>query len=367
MGLLDKLMGELVDIIEWLDDSSTTMVYRFERYNNEIKYGARLIVREGQSAIFVNEGQLADVFGPGAYELETGNLPILSTLRGWKHGFNSPFKAEVYFVSTRRFTDQKWGTKGPIMLRDPEFGPLRLRAFGTYALRVTDPATFLREVVSTDGRLSTEEISGFLRDLIASNFADALGESKIAALDLAANYSEFGHLMVKTLKEKFLRDYGLDLLDVVVGNITLPETVQEALDKRSSMGITGDLNRYMQYQTANAIGQAAANPGGPASDAMGLGAGMALANQMGQAMHQAMHPQQQSVPPPLPQQVAFHVAINGQQQGPFPLEVLQQKIAAGQLTATTLVWRTGLSGWIPAGQAPELAPLFAAVPPPLPS
>ena len=166
MAFWDKLKGELVDIVEWLDDSNNTLVHRFERYGNEIKYGAKLVVREGQAAIFVNEGKLADVFAPGTYTLETQNIPILSTLKGWAHGFESPFKAEVYFVSTRRFTDQKWGTKNPITLRDPEFGPVRLRAFGTYVVKVSDPAVFLREIVGTDGSFTTEEIVGQLLSLI---------------------------------------------------------------------------------------------------------------------------------------------------------------------------------------------------------
>src|SRR5262245_8554267 len=166
MALWDKLRGELIDIIEWLDDTRDTMVYRFQRYDNEIKYGAKLIVRESQVGAFVNEGRLADVYSPGTYTLETQNMPILSTLKGWKYGFSSPFKAEVYFISTRRWTDQKWGTANPIMLRDPEFGPVRVRAFGTYACQVTDPATFLRQLVATDPSFETYEITAQLRNTI---------------------------------------------------------------------------------------------------------------------------------------------------------------------------------------------------------
>ena len=159
MDIWKKLTGELIDIVEWLDDSRDTLVYRFERHNNEIKYGAKLVVREGQSAVFINEGQLADVFKPGTHTLETQNIPILSTLKGWKYGFNSPFKAEVYFVNTRQFTDLKWGTMNPIMLRDPEFGPLRLRAFGTYAMKVTDPGTLVKEIAGTNGRLTVDGLT----------------------------------------------------------------------------------------------------------------------------------------------------------------------------------------------------------------
>src|SRR5918911_316670 len=193
MGLLDKLRGELIDIIEWTEPSnSEILAYRFPRYNNEIKYGARLTVREGQAAAFVNEGQLADVYMPGMYTLETQNMPILSTLRGWQYGFNSPFKAEVYFVSTRTFTDRKWGTKNPIMLRDAEFGPVRLRAFGTFAIKVTDPAKFLREIVGTNPQFSVETIGDQLRDMIVSRFADTLAENKVPVLDMASNYDELG-------------------------------------------------------------------------------------------------------------------------------------------------------------------------------
>src|SRR3954454_24648245 len=193
MGLFDKLRGELIDIIEWNEASdSQLLAYRFPRYNNEIKYGAKLVVREGQAAVFVNQGQLADRFPPGTYTLATRNLPIPSTLLGWMYGFESPFKAEVYFVSTRRWTDQKWGTQNPIMLRDPEFGPVRLRAFGTYAIQVADPATFLKQLIGTNSRFTVDEINNQLRDMMVARFADVLGESKIPALDLAANQDELG-------------------------------------------------------------------------------------------------------------------------------------------------------------------------------
>jgi membrane protease subunit (stomatin/prohibitin family) len=195
MGLFNKLKGEFIDVIEWTDSSSDTMVYRFERYGNEIKNGAKLTVRESQAAVFINEGQLADVFKPGMYDLTTANLPVLSTLKGWKHGFESPFKAEVYFVNTKRFTDLKWGTQNPIMLRDKEFGPVRLRAFGSYSIRVTDPAVFLKEIVGTDDDFNKDEVTGQLRNIVVSRFSDALGESGIAVLDLASNYNELGDFL----------------------------------------------------------------------------------------------------------------------------------------------------------------------------
>ena len=284
MGLLDKIRGEFVDIIEWTDPSNDTMVYRFSRLDNEIKMGAKLTVREGQAAVFVNKGQIADVFGPGMYTLETDNMPILSTIMGWKHGFHSPFKAEVYFVSTRRFTDLKWGTKHPVTLRDPEFGPVRLRAFGTYTIKVQDAGVFIKEIVGTDGHFTTDEVSDQLRNMIVSRFADIVGESKIPVLDLAANYDELGEFVSTKISPEF-GNYGLEVTKMLVENISLPEAVEEALDKRSSMGIIGNLQQYTQFQTANAMEEAAKNPGGMAAGGMGMGMGFAMANQMGQSMN----------------------------------------------------------------------------------
>ena len=348
------------------------MVYRFERYNNEIKYGAKLVVREGQSAVFVNEGQLADVFSPGTYSLMTKNLPILATLLGWKHGFESPFKAEVYFVSTRRFTDLKWGTKNPVMLRDAEFGPVRLRAFGTYVIRTGDPAAFIREIVGTEGHFTTEEITSQLRNMIVSRFTDLLGESKIPILDLAANYDELGEFVTNRIQPEF-QTYGLELTKLLVENISLPPQVEEALDKRSSMGVIGDLKKYAQYQTAEAMRDAAQNPGGMAAGGMGMGMGFAMANQMGQAMApdaQGAPPAQgagAATPPPLAQQgEPFWAAINNQQAGPFDMNTLGQKVQSGEVTRETMVWKQGMANWTPASQVSELQSLFASVPPPLP-
>lgn len=364
MAFWDKLKGELIDIIEWLDDSNNTLVHRFERYGNEIKYGARLVVREGQAAIFVNEGKLADVFTPGTYQLETRNIPILSTLKGWVHGFESPFKAEVYFVSTRRFTDQKWGTKNPITLRDAEFGPVRVRAFGTYAVRVTDPATFLREIVGTDGHFTTEEIVGQLRNLIVARFSDAIGESRIPVLDLAANYEELGTFVTTKIAPDFA-SYGLALATLLVENISLPPEVEAALDKRSSMGILGNLDNFAKFQAATAMEKAAENPGGGGAAAgLGLGAGFAMAGQMASAFQPAAQPG--ATPPPPPPAVQFHVAVNGQTTGPFDLPALRLQAQGGTFTRATLVWRAGQTAWLPAGEVSDLNAVFAAVPPPPP-
>jgi membrane protease subunit (stomatin/prohibitin family) len=367
MSFWDKLKGELIDIIEWTDDRGDTLVRRFERYNNEIKYGAKLVVREGQAAVFVDRGQIADVFQPGMYELHTKNLPILSTILGWKHGFESPFKAEVYFVSTRRFTDLKWGTKNPLMLRDAEFGPVRIRAFGTYEIKVDDPGALIQEIVGTDSFFTTDEITDQLRNIVVSRFADVLGESGIPILDLAANYDELGAFITDRIDREF-DTYGLDLTKLLVENISLPPAVEEALDKRSSMGVIGDLSRYTQYQTAEAIREAAANPsGGAAGTGMGMGMGFAMGSQMAQQMGQgaaASH----GAPPPVPGAggTVYHVAVGSQQTGPFPMETMQQQIAAGSITRDTLVWKQGMSAWTPAGQVFELQSLFSATPPPLP-
>ena len=361
MAIWDKIRGEFVDIVEWTDDSQDTLVYRFQRYANEIKYGAQLVVREGQTAAFVNMGQLADVFDPGMHSLETGNLPILSTLQGWKYGFSSPFKAEVYFVSTRRFTDLKWGTKNPLMLRDTDFGLVRLRAFGTYAIRVHDTAVLLRELVGTSGHYRTEEITDQLRNIIVSRFADLLGESNIPALDLVSNYDELGSFMASKVRPEF-NAYGLELTKLLVENISLPAEVEEALDKRTSMGAVGNLNAFSQFQAATAM-EAAANNSGTAGGAVGMGMGMMMGGQLGQT---AAPPAAAPAPPPIPQPVQFFVAVNGQQAGPFGMDGLATQIQQGQLTRETLVWQAGMAQWTRAADVGALVALFGATPPPLP-
>ncbi len=368
MDLWKKLSGELIDIIEWLDSSRDTLVYRFERYQNEIKNGAKLVVRESQAAVFVNEGQIADIFRPGTYTLETKNLPILATLKGWKYGFNSPFKAEVYFVNTKQFTDLKWGTMNPVMLRDSEFGVVRLRAYGTYAMRVTDPGTLVKEIAGTNAHFTIEGITEQIRNLIVSRFSETLGEIKIPALDLAANYSEAGELVAKQIRPS-LANYGMDLTTLLIENISLPPEVEQALDARTKMGVIGNLNAYTQLQAAEAMRDAAKNPGGAAGAGVGMGAGFA----MGQAMAGAFQQGQMggggamnAVPPPIPgAAAAFFVAINGQQAGPFDLGTLASKARAGELMRDTLVWKQGMAQWAPAASVAELGGLFGG-PPPLP-
>ena len=373
-----KAFGEFIDIIEWTDDTSDTMIWRFPRYNSEIKNGAQLTVRETQVAVLVNEGQFADVFQPGRHELTTSNMPILTTIRGWKYGFNSPFKVDVYFVNTKQFLNQRWGTANPIMMRDPEFGPIRLRAFGSYNFRVQeDPIPFIKNVAGTSGEFTTEGISEQLRNFVITKFTDYLGESKIAALDLAANMNEFSQELTIGLKDDFA-EYGIELTRFLVENVSLPEAVEEALDRRTSMGVIGNMTAYTQMQFADSLKDSANNPAGGgnlAGDAMGAGIGLAMAGQMaGQMMnpqagqfHGGQQPPQQAAPtpPPMPQQTTYHVAVGGVQQGPFPVSQLQQMIQQGQLTRDTLVWTAGMPTWAAANSVPALSQMFGAVPPPL--
>ncbi|MCA6362017.1 MAG: SPFH domain-containing protein [Bacteroidetes bacterium] len=376
MGLFDKLKGEFIDIIEWTDSSNDTIVWRFPRYQNEIKNGAKLTVRESQVAVFVNEGQVADAFMPGMYELTTQNLPILSTLKGWKYGFNSPFKAEVYFVSMRQFTNLKWGTKNPIMVRDAEFGPLRIRAFGSYAMKVKDPKLFLKEIAGTDHEFTTEEINEQLRNIVVTRFSDAVASSKIPVLDMAANYDEFSKLIHEKINPEF-NEIGIDLTKLLIENISLPEEVEKVLDKRTSMGIVGNLGAYTQFQAANAMEQAAQNPGGGLAGAgVGMGMGWAMGNQMGnmfqnnqfnpQTGQMGGAPGAPGTPPPPPPMEQYYVAVNGQQSGPYPLATFVQMIQAGQLRADSVVWKNGMAGWAAANTLPELAAYFNAPPPPPP-
>jgi membrane protease subunit (stomatin/prohibitin family) len=363
MGLFDKLRNELVDIIEWIDDSRHVLVWRFPRYQNEIKNGAQLIVRPGQVAVFVHRGQIADAFEPGSYTIKADNLPLLSTLQGWKYGFNSPFKSEVYFVSTRQITDLKWGTPNPIMLRDADFGPIRLRAFGTYALKAVDPKALLKELVGTDSSFEVEAIGELMRSIITTAFTDMLGEKKVAALDLASHYREMSEDLRKAAVEKVDDEYGLDIPQLFIVNVSLPEEVEQALDTRTKMGVIGDMSKFQQYQMGQAIGDAAKNPaGGGATEGLGLGMGFGMAAQMMQGLGRANAP----APPPAPGGEAWHVANNGQTQGPFTAQQLSSGIAAGQVNAATMVWTAGMPAWQPAGQVPQLASSFAAVPPPPP-
>lgn len=372
MALFNKIRGEFIDIIEWLDESGNTMIHRFERHGNEIKMNAKLTVRESQKAVFVNEGVVADVFEPGMYTLNTENLPVLSTLKGWKYGFSSPFKAEVYFISTKNFTDLKWGTPNPVVKRDPDFGPVRIRAFGNYAMRIKDPVAFIKEIAGTKGDFTTDGVADHLRNIIVTRTSDAIVESNIPVLDLGMNYDELSQFTHNKIQHEF-DELGLVLTKFLIANISVPPEVQEAIDKRSSMGIVGDLNKYTQFQTANAMEAAANNPsGGGAAEGMGLGMGFGMANQMMGAMNpmggqnQQAQNNQGGAPPPLPGSIKFFAVINGQQAGPYDMEALKQLVQSGQLTKETLVWKDGMANWTKAVEVSDLSGVFGSVPPPVP-
>lgn len=375
MGIFDFLSGQFIDVIHWVDDTHDTMVWRFERYGHEIKYGAKLTVREGQAAVFVHEGQIADVFTPGLYMLETNNMPILTTLQHWDHGFKSPFKSEIYFVNTTRFNDLKWGTKNPIMLRDPEFGPTRIRAFGTYTIRVKDAARFLTEIVGTDGEFTMDEISFQIRNIIVQEFSRVIAGSGIPVLDMAANTADLGKL-IATQVSPTLDSYGLEMPEFYIENISLPPAVEAALDKRTSMGLAGDLGRFTQYSAAEAMTSAAANPaGGGMAAGLGAGMGMAMGSQMAQqtgpwgaapAQQQPAQHAASPVPPPPPVEHVWHLAENGQTRGPFSRADLGRMASAGELKRDTYVWTAGQDGWKRAEEVQELAQLFTILPPPPP-
>lgn len=362
MGFVNKLRGELIDIVEWIDDSRHTIVWRFPRFHNQIKNGARLIVRPGQVAVFVEQGKIADVFEPGTHKLSTENLPILSTIKGWAHGFDSPFKAEVYFVTTRQITEMKWGTPNPVIVRDPDFGPVRVRAFGTYTLKAIDPRALLRELVGTDGSFEADEITVLLRSIINNAFAEVVARSNVSVIDLASNYSDLSNQIRQASIEKVDNEYGLDFPQLFIVNISVPEEVEKALDARSSMGMIGNLGDYQQYQLGQSIPTAAANPaGGLAAAGVGLGMGMAYAGQMMPTNGNL------AMVPPVPGQEAaqWHVAVNGQPTGPFTAAQLQEAVTSGQLTAASLVWAAGMATWSPASEVDGLSDLFKT-PPPIP-
>ncbi len=374
MSLWDKVFGEFIDIIEWTEDDPNTMVYRFERYGNEIKYGAKLTVRETQVAVFVNEGQIADILTPGLYELDTKNIPILSTLQHWGHAFESPFKAEVYFFNMRQFTNLKWGTKNPIILRDKEFSMVRLRTFGSYSIRISDPKKFMMEILGTDGHFTVAEISNQLRDIIVSRYSSILGKSKIPVLDIAGNYDQLGQFITERIAPEF-ENYGIELTKVLVENISLPSAVEEALDKRTSMGMIGDLDKYLKYNVAESIDSENSSASSAASTTMEMGIGLA----MGQQMSNALQPQQpastveppvgHAAPPPVPSD-RWHVVLNDEATGPHSISTIKRMIQEGMISAETLVWLSGMPEWQPAAENATFKVLLQQAnenqPPPLP-
>lgn len=380
MGLFDKLKGELVDIIEWIDDSRSTLAWRFPRYQNEIKNGAQLIVREGQKAVFVYRGALADQFDPGHYELKSENLPVLSTLQGWKHGFDSPFRSEVYFINTRPVTDIRWGTPQPVTVRDPDFKMVQVRANGLCVVKVEDTEIFLKEVIGTDSAVEAEEVTELLRRVISMAFSDMVLATGLGAIDLQGRQVELSGKLREFVQERVDDEFGLAIPDITM-NISLPDEITQAMTRGVAKGVEAsgfvenvDLNKYQQAQAADAMLAAAQNEGGSVmGDMMQMGMGVAMAgqmaNQMG-GMGMGAQPQQAAPaapagPPPLPGQRMFHVDHGGNPGGPYNMAQMQQGIQGGQVTGQTLVWADGMPGWAPAQTVPELQALFSA-PPPMP-
>ncbi|GIZ95460.1 hypothetical protein TTY48_00720 [Tsukamurella sp. TY48] len=381
MGIFDKVRGELVDIIEWLEDDRSIMAWRFPRYNNEIKNGAQLIVREGQEALFVYRGQLADRYGPGSYTLVSENMPVMSTLQGWPHGFKSPFRSEVYFVNHRPITDLRWGTPNPVTIRDPDFGMVQVRANGLCVVRVVDSPTFLRQVIGTDSNVDSEEIAELLRRTIATAFSDMLLETGVGAIELQGRQRELSEKLREYVQSRIQGPYGL-ACEAIEMNISLPDEITQAMTRGVARGVeekgyygnVGDMGRFQQGRAADSMLGAATNPGGGAAgDFMSAGMGMAMGQQFSQNFQNQQapqNPQQQNTqpqgapaaPPPLPGGQQFHVEQNGQATGPYPVDQLRGM----NLTPQTLVWSADMAGWTPAGEVPALRPLFGATPPPLP-
>ncbi len=375
--------AQLLDVIQWLDDSRDTLVYRFPIFNQAIQDGAKLVVREGQAAVFVNEGKMSEVFGPGTYTLSTRTKAIASFFESIKYSLNYPYKGDIYFVSTRQITDQKWGTPNPIPMNDTQLGPVRMRAFGNYAYRIGDSGVFLKEIVGTNGLFTTREINGHLKRKLVSAFADTVGESKIPVLELAAQYMDLGDAMRERMSPKLMEAFGIQLTDFVVENVSLPPEVEKMLDKRTRMGLIGDMNAFTQFQAANAMEAAAKNGGGggggnPMLDAgMGLAMGGYMGRQMMGAQGGAPYDPRRGFgpaggampqpPPPPGQAPVFH--YNGASgQGQLPAQEIAQRVAADR-NGKHHVWMPGWSGWKAWNEVPEVAGLVpppAAAPPPAP-
>jgi len=369
----EKLTNEFIDIVEWLDYTDDTIAHRFERYQNEIKNGAKLIVREGQTAVFVNEGQLADVFTPGTYDLTTQNLPILTTLKGWKYGFNSPFKAEVYFVNTHLFTDEKWGTKNPITLSDDRFGLVEIRAFGTYAFKISDAGKFIIDIVGTDNNFTNFEINEHLKSLIATRFTDTVGEANLPIELYAANTSELSDTCREVMNPEF-ESVGISLEKFYIENVSMPEDLKKEIFEYSRLEKL-DMQKLAQFKAAKAMELAAKNEGGTAGAGMGMGMGFVLAQQMGGMMGGNMGQQQSfpqaggaAVPPPMPAAVQYFYAVNGAQQGPVSFDQLKALFASRTINRDSLVWKQGMAAWTALQEVEELKSFLGGnTPPPLPN
>jgi excisionase family DNA binding protein len=298
MGLMDYLKTQLIDIIEWTDDSRDTISWRFPDEDKEIKNGAQLIVRESQIAQFIYVGAFGDTFLPGKHTLTTENIPVLTNLKSWKYGFESPFKADVYFVNTRLFTGNKWGTSNPVMMRDADFGIVRVRAFGTYDFKVIEPKLFLKEVAGSDQNFRLDEFADTMRSRIVSVFSDAMASSKVPVLDLATRYQELGEALLPLVNPIVMAKYGIEIPSFIIENCSVPPEVEQAIDKRSSMGAIGNLNDYVKYQMAQGL---ATGGGGTAGAAAEVAMGFAMAQQMAQQQGGMLGPTSTPVvAPPIP-------------------------------------------------------------------
>lgn len=290
MGILNFLKGQVLDIIEWNDDSRDTLSFRFPDEDKEIKRGAQLIVRESQVVQFLYLGEFGDTFGPGKHTLITENIPILTTLKSWKYGFESPFKADVYYLVTRVFTGNKWGTSNPVMMRDDDFGIVRARAFGTYDFRIVEPRLFLREVAGTDHHFRLDEFADTMRSRIVSVFSEALAKANVPVLDVARRYSELGESLLPLINPVVTAKYGLEMTSFIVENVSLPPEVEQAIDKRSSMSAVGNLNDYVKFQMAQGM-EKGGSPGGAATEmAIGLAMAQQMIQQQGGSLMQSGQP-----------------------------------------------------------------------------
>ena len=302
MGILNFIKGQLLEIIEWTDDSRDTLSYRFPDDDKEVKRGAQLIVRESQVVQFVYLGEFGDTFGPGKHSLTTENIPILTTIKSWKYGFESPFKADIYYVVTRVFTGNKWGTSNPVMMRDNDFGIVRARAFGTYDFRVIDPKLFLKEVAGTDNHFRLDEFADTMRSRIVSVFSEALAQAKVPVLDVATRYSELGESLLPLINPVMKAKYGLEMTSFIVENVSVPPEVEQAIDKRSSMSAVGNLNDYVKFQMAQGMATGGNSAGGAATEmAVGLAMAQQLMQQQGGVLGQTTPPAG-AQPPPLSSQ-----------------------------------------------------------------
>ncbi|WP_313318789.1 SPFH domain-containing protein [Stenotrophomonas sp.] len=338
MSILDFIKKELIEIIEWTDDSRDTLSYRWPDEDRQIKNGAQLIVRESQMVQFVAAGQYADLFGPGKHTLSTQNIPVLSTILGWKYGFESPFKCDVYYLNTRLFTGNKWGTANPVMMRDADFGVVRLRAFGTYDFRIVDPPRFLKEVAGTDQNFRLDEFADTMRSRIVSVFTEALAKAGVPALDVASRYSELGEALLPIINPAMSSKYGIEITSFILENVSVPPEVEQAIDKRSSMGVIGNLNDYVKYQMGHGMGEGgegAAAAAVPAQMAVGFG----MAQEMMRSMQTGGAASGAPVPPPLPAagtEVAALDVLTPEQAAQalsVSVEDVMASIAAGDLKA----------------------------------